>query len=97
MGNEKHVVLLCRCAVIAAAEDHEQMKCFEVMEDSLFVCFATGKMEVYSKATQARVRKPIAAHGAEIKFIAKGSSNPFLYTACADNQVSNNDAAAKSL
>jgi hypothetical protein len=62
------------------------MKCFEVVADCLFMCFATGKMQVYNKATQSLVRKSISAHGSEIKFIARGR-HPTVYTACVDNQV----------
>lgn len=62
------------------------MKCFEVCGDYVFICFANGKMEVYNKGTQAPVRKPIAAHGSEIKFIAKGS-NSVMYTSDLENQV----------
>lgn len=76
----------CRSTVIATSEDHIAMKCFEVVGDYLFVCFASGKMEIYDKSTQALVRKPIAAHGAEIKHITR-STNAIVYTACVDNQV----------
>ena len=50
------------------------------------MCFASGKMEIINKTTQAAVRKGISAHGAEIKSIARGM-HPFVYTACVDNQV----------
>lgn len=62
------------------------MKCFEVYGEYVFVCFANGKMEIYNKGTQAPVRKPIAAHGSEIKFIAKGR-NAVMYTSDLENQV----------
>ena len=62
------------------------MKCFEVCGEYVFVCFANGKMEIYNKGTQAPVRKPIAAHGSEIKFIAKGR-NSVMYTSDLENQV----------
>ena len=45
---------------------------FDSCGEYIFICFANGKMEIYNKGTQAPVRKPIAAHGSEIKFIAKG-------------------------
>lgn len=75
-----------RSTVIAASEDHIALKCFEVVGEYLFMCFASGKMEIINKTTQAAVRKGISAHGAEIKSIARGL-HPFVYTACVDNQV----------
>lgn len=75
-----------RSTVIAANEDHIALKCFEVVGEFLFMCFASGKMEIINKTTQAAVRKGISAHGAEIKCIARGL-HPFVYTACVDNQV----------
>jgi hypothetical protein len=80
------IIHLCRSSVIAAAEDHIAIKCFEVVGDYVLLCFANGKLEIYDKSTQALVRKPIAAHGAEIKSIIR-STYSIVYTACVDNQV----------
>jgi len=80
------VLVLHRSTLIAASEDHIAMKCFEVCGEYIFICFANGKMEIYNKGTQAPVRKPIAAHGSEIKFIAKGR-NAIMYTSDLENQV----------
>lgn len=63
------------------------MKCFEVVGNNIFICFANGKMCVYDKTTQEQVRKPVAAHAAEIKDILHGPDDLTVITCCLDNQV----------
>jgi hypothetical protein len=62
------------------------MRCFEVVGTIAFVCFANGKLAVYDTETHELVRKPIAAHGSEIKHITKGHGDTII-TSCLDNQV----------
>jgi hypothetical protein len=62
------------------------MRCFEVVGEIVFVCFANGKMGAYDKGTQAAIRKPLSAHASEIKYIARGHGD-ILLTSCIDNQV----------
>jgi len=71
---------------VASGDNHLAMRCFEVVGDHLFVCFANGSMSIHSETTQAVVRKPFAAHVAEVKHVTRGHG-PFLVTCCLDNQV----------
>ena len=81
----KHTIY-CRATIIATGDNHWTMRCFEVTEKFVFVCFANGKLAIHDITTQELLRPPIAAHTSEIKHIARGHGD-ILVTSCLDNQV----------
>lgn len=71
---------------MASGENFSAMRCFEVVDGIVFVCWADGKMSIFDENTQAALRKPVSAHASEIKHITRGHGGTIL-TSCVDNQV----------
>ena len=77
---------LCRSSVVATGDNHWAMRCFEVLHNFAFVCFANGKLAIYNMDAMELARKPFAAHTSEIKHIVRGHGDTVV-TSCLDNSI----------